>query len=78
MNVRELTRDQLEELKSRMICERNEERGGGMSWYEIVHVNSLISDEEVFRRYAGFIFFDDDFYCTAGATHAEPVQAALF
>ena len=78
MDVRDLTRDQLEELKSRMICERNEERGGGMSWYEIVHVNSLISDEEVFRRYAGFVFFDDDFDCSVGTTPAEPMQVALF
>ena len=74
VNVRELTRDQLIELKTNMIYER----GGSMSWNELVGADNLISDAEVFERYAGVYFFDDDFYCSVGTTHAEPVQVALF
>jgi hypothetical protein len=78
MDVRDLTREQLDELKQRMICDRNDEQGEGTSWGELASAADLISDAEVFRRYAGVFFFEDDFYCSVGTTHAEPVQVALF
>ena len=65
MNVTELTRDQLHELKERMICDRNDERGEGTSYGELASADTLISDAEVFEEFAGFVFSDDDFFCTA-------------
>lgn len=68
MDVRELTHDQLEELKQRMICERNEEKGEGTSWGELASAGDLISDAEVFEEFGGVDFSDDDFSCSASAT----------
>lgn len=70
MDVRDLTREQLDELKARMICDRNEEKGEGTSWGELASAALLTSDDEVFEEYAGFDFSDDDFFCTATTTSA--------
>lgn len=66
MDVHELSRDQLTELKGNYICEKNEERGEGTSWGEIADADEIISDAEIFEAYAGYEFGNDDFSCTAG------------
>lgn len=66
MDVRDLTREQLDELKQRMICDRNDEKGEGTSWGELANAGDLISDADVFERYEGVNFSEDDFFCTAG------------
>lgn len=60
MLVEDLTRDQLVELKQNMLCQK-----GSTSWGELAEADSIISDEEVFKEYAGTIFSADDFTCTA-------------
>lgn len=66
MDVRDLTRDQLDELKQRMICDRNEEKGEGTSWGELASAGDLISDAEAFEEFGDIDFSDDDFFCSAG------------
>ena len=65
MTVHELNRDQLTELKERMIDDEiYEKEGRGASYSELVNAKS-IPDEKVFEKYEGVEFSNDDFY-TAG------------
>ena len=57
MDVRELNREQLEELKVNYYVERHED----MSYDDIVNINNLVSDKEVFEEYAGTMFTEEDF-----------------
>lgn len=67
MDVRQLNRDQLTELKQRMIDEElYEKEGRGASYGELAAADSLVPDEKVFERYKGTSFVNDDFFCTAG------------
>ena len=66
MTVQELTRDQLTELKQRMIDDEIcEKEGRGASYGELAEAES-VPDEKVFEHYAGIEFVEDDFFCTAG------------
>ena len=65
MTVHELSRDQLMELKQRMIDDgiyEKEERNA--SYGELAEAESA-PDEKVFEKYEGVEFSNDDFY-TAG------------
>ena len=65
MTVSELSRDQLTELKQRMIDDEiYEKEGRGASYSELENAES-IPDEKVFEKYEGVEFSNDDFY-TAG------------
>lgn len=57
MGVTELSRDALNELKVAMLMED----GKDLSWGEIAGIDSLVSDTEVFSRYAGVTFVEEDF-----------------
>ena len=66
MTVHELSRDQLTELKQRMIDDEiYEKEGRSASYGELAEAES-ISDEKVFEKYEGTEFVNDDFFCTAG------------
>ena len=65
-DVKELSRDQLVELKQAMLCELMDQHGECPSYGELADVDETISDEEVYIFYAGYIFSPDDFFCTAG------------
>jgi hypothetical protein len=66
MTVQELDRDQLIELKQMYLTEKNLEVGEGDSWEEVAAVDDVISDKEIFERYEGYTFTNDDFFCTVG------------
>jgi hypothetical protein len=66
MTVQELDRDQLIELKQMYLTEKNLEVGECDSWEEVAAVDDLITDKEIFERYDGYTFNDDDFFCTVG------------
>lgn len=66
MTVYDLNRDQLEELKQHILCERYDERGETPSWGELADVDDIISDEEVYEEYGGTYFSPDDFSSSAG------------
>lgn len=61
MKVTELTREQLKELKAHDLIMQRDERDEGVSYYELVNIDELISDEEIIEAYAGTEFSPDDF-----------------
>ena len=66
MTVRELSDDQLVELKQRMADDEiYAAEGRGASYGELAAAES-IPDERVFELYDGVDFSNDDFLCTAG------------
>lgn len=66
MTVRELSDDQLVELKQRMTDDEiYEMEGRGASYGELAAAES-IPDERVFDLYDGVDFSNDDFLCSAG------------
>lgn len=65
MTVRQLNRDQLTELKQRMVSDEiYESEGRTPSYGELAEAES-VPDEKVFEKYEGVEFSNDDF-CTAG------------
>lgn len=65
MTVHKLSRDQLTELKQRMIDDEiYEKEGRSASYGELAEAES-VPDEKVFEKYEGVEFSNDDF-CTAG------------
>lgn len=62
MTVRELKRQQLQELKCKYyddILRENEERG--ISYGEMAEIDDIISNEKIFEEFAGYCFTDEDF-----------------
>ena len=57
MDVHELNRDQLIQLKQNLLCEREH----NVSYGELAAADELITDAEVFDHYAGTMFVEDDF-----------------
>ncbi len=66
MNVHELTRDQLIELKQDYIQNQNDENGAGTSYGELANADEIVSDAIIFEAYDHYDFSDDDFSCSAG------------
>lgn len=62
MTVQELNRDQLVQLKQGMLIERMDAEGDWPSWGEMADADSLISDEDVQREFAGTVFTTGDFW----------------
>ena len=58
--VTELSRDELIELKTRYY---NENSNTELSYGELVDIDSIVSDEEVFNYYSDVTFTKDDFFC---------------
>lgn len=64
MTVRELTREELQELKVHMLDEfLQEEENRNISYGEIADIDELVTDEEVFKEYENTSFVKDDFFC---------------
>ena len=62
MTVRELKRQQLEELKIHYYDEiLQEQEGRSISYGEMASIDELVTDEKIFNEYNGYIFTDDDF-----------------
>lgn len=61
MNVRELNRQQLDELKRYYVCETLE----NPTWQKIVD-STEIADEVIYNYYDGICFANDDFLCSCG------------
>ena len=57
--VRDLSRDELIELKQHMLCENEQ----SPSYGELADADLLISDEALFERFDGTEFSKDDFFC---------------
>lgn len=61
MNVSELNRSQLTELKQSYLMQHNEETGEGTSYDELARADSIISDKVIQEVYSGINFTEDDF-----------------
>lgn len=57
MTVKQLNRDQLVSLKQQMLTDN----GKDVSYGELADADNLVSDEEVFDRYEGVSFGEEDF-----------------
>ena len=59
MTVRELNRDQLQQLKLNYYT-----HGGvvDISYEDAADIDNIISDEEIYAEYAGIVFVPDDFF----------------
>lgn len=63
MNIKELTREQLTELKCNYYTEQLENTNESPSYYELANIDDFVSDDEIFQAYDGIIFTKDDFFC---------------
>ena len=61
--VKELTRDQLVELKKNYLTQKMDENGEFPSYGELAEVDQTITDDEIFEEYEGIMFSDDDLLC---------------
>lgn len=61
MTYDELNDDQRDELKQRILMERNEQKGEGTSYSELALAYVLVSDEEAKDWAEGMEFSEDDF-----------------
>ena len=59
MSVKELTREQLTQLKEQYYIEKN----NNVSYGELVDIDNLVSDNEVFEEYGHITFVEEDFFC---------------
>ena len=57
MNIHELTKDQLTQVKQYYYCQTNE----NVSYGELAEIDDLVSDEEIFEQLGHIDFVEDDF-----------------
>ena len=62
MNVRELSRAQLEELKRFYYVQKYND----IDMWKLASIDDYVSDDEIFDEYANTTFVKDDFFCTSG------------
>lgn len=76
MNVYELNREQLTELKGNYMIELAEEGTFAEvmgrdydhpDWDDIANADKYVPDDVVFENYGHISFVPDDFFCTCGA-----------
>lgn len=76
MDVHDLSRDQLIELKQNYFTELvNEGTFAEVvgrdydepSWWDLANADDIVPDDVIFRNYEGIHFVNDDFFCTAGS-----------
>ena len=61
MKVTDLNREQLIELKGQYVCDHDPEAG----WGAFAYADELVTDEEIFKEYAGTLFESEDFSAPA-------------
>ena len=66
MKFDDLKRDQLVELKQRILFDRNAAEGRGTSWGELIAADELVSDAEARAEYGDVAFSPFDFCCSGG------------
>ena len=62
MQIQELNPTQLEQVKQRYYIEKQETAGELVSFGDLMQIDELVSDEEVFDAYSGTVFTEDDFF----------------
>ena len=62
MTVQDLNREQLQQVKVNYYTNDCNEPNGPLSYGEILDIDNIVSDEEVYEAYAGVDFVEDDFF----------------
>ena len=60
MNVHQLSRDQLIELKQTILCNRDRQP----SWLDLATADEIITDDEVYEEFSGTSFTPADSFCS--------------
>ena len=61
MTIKELTPEQLTQVKQNYYTQKQAEKGEGVSYLELSTINDLITDAEIFEQFEGVYFVPDDF-----------------
>ena len=76
MDVHDLSRDQLVELKQNYLSELADEGSfaevmdcdyNEPSYWDFAMADEIVPDDVIFKNYEGVCFVPDDFFCTAGS-----------
>ncbi|MBQ3475843.1 MAG: hypothetical protein IJH20_06720 [Bacilli bacterium] len=63
MNVKELNKEQLQQLKIRYLDELlQEEEGRNISYGEMANIDEIVSDKIIYDLYESTTFVDEDFF----------------
>lgn len=62
MTIKELTPEQLHQVKERYLVQKRDEAGEPCYWSELAEADNLISNDEIFEAYEGYFFTEDDFF----------------
>jgi len=65
MNVRELSQEQLLELKQRYLVDWYDATGMAPSWGDMARAGELVDDETIFDYFDGIDFVPEDFSCSS-------------
>ena len=74
MNVRDLSKEQMHELKERYLLELADEgsfaevmgvENDEPSYGDLADADDIVPDDVIFKDYEGVDFVNDDFFCTA-------------
>lgn len=65
MNVRELNREQLRELKEQYIVDWYASQDKTPSWNELANADHIVADYCIYDHYDGIDFVPDDFICSS-------------
>lgn len=75
MDVKELSREQLVEVKQHYLTQLADEGNYAEvlgvdydepSYYDLANADEIVPDDVIFKNYEGVYFVHDDFFCTAG------------
>lgn len=61
MNVKELNKDQMIQLKQNHIVEKNDKADIPTYWSDLANADKLVSDKEIFENYGHIDFVPEDF-----------------
>ena len=76
MDVRELSNEQMSELKQRYLTQLADEGSYAEvldvdydepSYWDLANADDIVPDDIIFTHYEGTHFVPDDFFCTAGS-----------
>ena len=62
MTIRELSREQLAQVKQHYLTHKLEDAGEGVSYGELADVDNLVTDAEIFEAYGDIDFTEGDFW----------------
>lgn len=62
MTVEELNHDQLSQVKVNYYTNDLDEPNGPLSYGDLIDIDDIVSDDEVYDAYDGVVFTEDDFF----------------